>query len=81
MHFRLLCLAESGCLAGTPSASVAKAARAKGTRETVPAYEFKRYMGTRHGFGCRPALDLPVVKNAFEQAHEQALGWFRKTVL
>ncbi|KZT55530.1 hypothetical protein CALCODRAFT_498548 [Calocera cornea HHB12733] len=45
----------------------ARAARAKQADEPVPpAYEFRRYMGTRHGFACRPA---------------QTTEWFKKTLL
>jgi len=44
-------------------------------------YEFKKYMGTRHGFGCRPALEIPEVRKAFEEAGEQTVQWFKKTLL
>ncbi|KZO96040.1 dienelactone hydrolase endo-1,3,1,4-beta-D-glucanase [Calocera viscosa TUFC12733] len=44
-------------------------------------FEFRKYMGTRHGFACRPALDFPVVKKAFEDASDQTVEWFKKTLL
>ncbi|KZO96061.1 hypothetical protein CALVIDRAFT_564329 [Calocera viscosa TUFC12733] len=43
-------------------------------------YEFKRYMGTRHGFACWPELSVPVVREAFEDASEQTVQWFKKTL-
>ncbi|EJT99858.1 hypothetical protein DACRYDRAFT_117492 [Dacryopinax primogenitus] len=56
--------------------------RAKeGRPEQVPRYEFRRYMGTRHGFGCRPALDIPMIKDAFVMASEQTTAWFKDTLL
>ncbi|KZO96042.1 dienelactone hydrolase endo-1,3,1,4-beta-D-glucanase [Calocera viscosa TUFC12733] len=59
----------------------ARSMRAKAAGEPEPEYEFKRYMGTRHGFGCRPALEVPQVKEAFERASDQTTAWFRKTLL
>jgi len=44
-------------------------------------FEFKKYMGTKHGFAIRPAMDMPIVKKAFEDATEQTVGWFKKTLL
>jgi len=44
-------------------------------------YEFKRYPGTRHGFGLRPPLEVPEVRKAFEGASEQTAQWFKKTLL
>jgi len=55
-------------------------ARAKAD-PAAPAYEFRRYIGTRHGFACRPALDVAVVKEAFVSASEQTTAWFRSTLL
>jgi len=43
-------------------------------------YEFRDYKGTVHGFACRPNLGIPVVKEAFERAFEQAAVWFEKTL-
>jgi len=60
------------------------AARAKSAQEggkPAPEYEFKKYMGTRHGFACRPALEVKDVREAFEKAGEQTVGWVRKTLL
>ncbi|EJT99859.1 hypothetical protein DACRYDRAFT_109285 [Dacryopinax primogenitus] len=56
-------------------------AQAKVRGEEVPEYEYKRYMGTRHGFASRPAFDVPVVKEAFLKAWEQSVLWLRKTML
>ncbi|EJT99860.1 hypothetical protein DACRYDRAFT_101010 [Dacryopinax primogenitus] len=47
----------------------------------APEYEMKRYMGTRHGFACRPALEVEAVRNAWEGAWEQTVRWFKKTLL
>jgi len=41
-------------------------------------YEFKHYKGTKHGFAARPALQVPVVKQAFEDACDQTVAWFKK---
>ncbi|EDR01792.1 dienelactone hydrolase endo-1,3,1,4-beta-D-glucanase [Laccaria bicolor S238N-H82] len=43
-------------------------------------YEFKVYKGTAHGFASRPNLELPEIKAAHEQALEQAIAWFQKTL-
>ncbi|KZT55527.1 alpha/beta-hydrolase [Calocera cornea HHB12733] len=44
-------------------------------------YEFKKYLGTRHGFAIRPALDRPELKKAFEDSSDQTVEWFKKTLL
>ncbi|EJT99861.1 alpha/beta-hydrolase [Dacryopinax primogenitus] len=54
---------------------------ARTERSDAIEYEFKRYMGTRHGFACRPALDMPEVKKAWEDAAEQTVNWFKKTLI
>ncbi|KZO96043.1 dienelactone hydrolase endo-1,3,1,4-beta-D-glucanase [Calocera viscosa TUFC12733] len=46
-------------------------------KSKVP-YEFVYYPGTMHGFAARPALDIPVVKEAFEKVTEQTWRWFEK---
>ncbi|KAJ7644111.1 dienelactone hydrolase endo-1-3,1,4-beta-D-glucanase [Roridomyces roridus] len=43
-------------------------------------YEIKVHKGTTHGFAARPRLDYPEVKEAFEQAFEQSVSWFNKTI-
>ncbi|KAF8578489.1 dienelactone hydrolase endo-1,3,1,4-beta-D-glucanase [Ramaria rubella] len=43
-------------------------------------YEFRDYKGTVHGFGCRPNLNNPDIKKAFESAFEQAVTWFDNTL-
>ncbi|KAG2145889.1 Alpha/Beta hydrolase protein [Suillus clintonianus] len=44
-------------------------------------YEFVDYKGTVHGFACRPFLEFPDVKEAFENSFDQSLKWFEKTLL
>lgn len=48
--------------------------------ENFVDYEFKVYKGTVHGFGIRPNLTSPEVKEAYEKALEQITGWFSKTL-
>ncbi|KAG5635240.1 hypothetical protein H0H81_011956 [Sphagnurus paluster] len=43
-------------------------------------YEFKDYKGTVHGFGIRPNLTDPAVKEAYEKSLEQITSWFAKTL-
>ncbi|KAF9034372.1 dienelactone hydrolase endo-1-3,1,4-beta-D-glucanase [Panaeolus papilionaceus] len=43
-------------------------------------YEFKDYPGTAHGFAARPNLNLPAIKAAYEQAFEQVVLWFERTL-
>ncbi|PPQ81617.1 hypothetical protein CVT25_013592 [Psilocybe cyanescens] len=50
-------------------------------KETYTEYEFKDYPGTAHGFAARPNLNLPEVKDAYEQAFEQTVEWFKKTLV
>ena len=38
-------------------------------------------IGTAHGFASRPNLDLPEIKAAHEQALEQTIAWFQKTLI
>ncbi|KAF9473998.1 alpha/beta-hydrolase [Pholiota conissans] len=44
-------------------------------------YEFIDYKGTAHGFAARPNLKRPEIKQAHEEAFEQAVKWFQKTLL
>ncbi|KAG1734700.1 Alpha/Beta hydrolase protein [Suillus paluster] len=44
-------------------------------------YEFIDYKGTVHGFACRPRLDFPDVKEAFEGSIDQTLKWFEQTLV
>ncbi|OJA14739.1 hypothetical protein AZE42_03191 [Rhizopogon vesiculosus] len=43
-------------------------------------YEFVDYKGTVHGFACRPHLEFPDVKEAFEESINQTVKWFEKTL-
>jgi len=43
-------------------------------------YEIKVYKGCAHGFGARPNLAYPDVKEGFEKAFQQAVDWFNKTI-
>jgi hypothetical protein len=36
--------------------------------------------GTAHGFAARPNLNVPEVKLAYEEAFEQTVEWFTKTL-
>lgn len=49
--------------------------------DTFVDYEFKVYKGTAHGFASRPNLELPEIKAAHEQALEQTIAWFQKTLI
>ncbi|KZS93566.1 dienelactone hydrolase endo-1,3,1,4-beta-D-glucanase [Sistotremastrum niveocremeum HHB9708] len=51
----------------------------EGTEQALP-YEFKIYKGTTHGFAARPNLGIPTVKAAFEEACQQTVDWFQKTL-
>jgi len=37
-------------------------------------------LGTTHGFASRPNMEYPEVKEGFEQAFEQTVNWFNKTI-
>ncbi|KAH9480083.1 Hydrolase tropI [Psilocybe cubensis] len=54
---------------------------AKKGKEDFREYEFKDYKGTAHGFAARPNLNIPEVKEAYEQAFEQTVEWFKKTLV
>jgi len=41
-------------------------------------YEVKLYKGTTHGFAARPNLSIPAVKQAYEDALEEAASWFKR---
>ncbi|KAJ7073540.1 dienelactone hydrolase endo-1,3,1,4-beta-D-glucanase [Mycena belliarum] len=43
-------------------------------------YECRDYKGTTHGFASRPDLQYPEIKAAFENALDQIVGWFEKTI-
>ncbi|KAF8148245.1 dienelactone hydrolase endo-1,3,1,4-beta-D-glucanase [Crassisporium funariophilum] len=58
----------------------ASLAQRKG-QDSFVEYEFKVYKGTAHGFAARPNLNLPEIKEAHEQAFEQTVSWFQKTLL
>ncbi|KIJ98095.1 hypothetical protein K443DRAFT_133620 [Laccaria amethystina LaAM-08-1] len=38
-------------------------------------------IGTAHGFASRPNLELPEIKAAHEEALEQTIAWFQKTLI
>lgn len=38
-------------------------------------------LGTAHGFAARPNLALPEIEEAFEQAFNQTVHWFDKTLV
>ncbi|KAJ7485426.1 dienelactone hydrolase endo-1,3,1,4-beta-D-glucanase [Mycena latifolia] len=50
-------------------------------KDTFVDYECKDYKGTTHGFASRPDLKYPEIKAAFEQALEQTVAWFNRTLL
>ncbi|KAG6836943.1 hypothetical protein H0H93_000833 [Arthromyces matolae] len=52
----------------------------KGTDSFIE-YDFKTYKGTVHGFGIKPDLSNPVVKEAFETALADTVSWFNKTLV
>ncbi|EAU80947.2 hypothetical protein CC1G_03123 [Coprinopsis cinerea okayama7 len=60
-------------------ATEAEYAKRKGTEQFVD-YEFKVYKGTSHGFACRPDTKYPEIAEAFEQAIDQKVAWFEKTL-
>ncbi|KAG8955403.1 hypothetical protein FRC04_008754 [Tulasnella sp. 424] len=49
-------------------------------RKEPLAYEFTEYKGTRHGFAARPNLGIPQIKQAYEDALDEAVEWFKKTL-
>jgi len=49
-------------------------------KDTFVEYEIKTYKGTAHGFGSRPNLAYPDVKEGYEKAFQQAVDWFNKTI-
>ncbi|KIM36572.1 hypothetical protein M413DRAFT_449109 [Hebeloma cylindrosporum] len=53
----------------------------KKDKEGAIEYEFKDYKGTSHGFAARPNLNVPEVKLAYEEAFEQTVEWFSKTLV
>ncbi|KAG8892844.1 hypothetical protein FRC00_011414 [Tulasnella sp. 408] len=55
------------------------------TRETLKkksgiAFEFTEYKGTRHGFAARPNLGIAHIKQAYEDALDEGVEWFKKTL-
>ncbi|KAH7099925.1 alpha/beta-hydrolase [Auriculariales sp. MPI-PUGE-AT-0066] len=50
-------------------------------KPTEVQYKFIDYEGTTHGFACRPALQHPKIKEAFEKSVADTLEWFQKTVV
>ena len=51
----------------------------KPVRESIS--ETDEYPGTAHGFAARPNLNVPEVKLAHEEAFEQTVEWFSKTLV
>lgn len=45
-----------------------------------PDFEFKEYTGVCHGFAARPAEHNPVHKERFNEAFNQTVTWFEKTL-
>lgn len=43
--------------------------------------KFPWRIGTAHGFASRPSLEFPDIKEAYEAAFEQAVNWFKKTLI
>ncbi|KAF8955832.1 dienelactone hydrolase endo-1,3,1,4-beta-D-glucanase [Flammula alnicola] len=54
---------------------------ARKDKDNFVEYEFRDYKGTAHGFAARPNLSLPEIKEAHEQAFEQTVEWFQKTLI
>jgi len=51
--------------------------KARSGEQTFTSRTFK---GTVHGFAIRPNLGIPEVKQAFEEAFEQAVGWLKPMI-
>ncbi|KAJ7288367.1 hypothetical protein C8J57DRAFT_1279972, partial [Mycena rebaudengoi] len=49
-------------------------------KENYVDYEIKVYKDTAHGFGARPNLAYPEVKEGYEKAFQQAVDWFNRTI-
>ncbi|KAJ6584930.1 dienelactone hydrolase endo-1,3,1,4-beta-D-glucanase [Mycena capillaripes] len=49
-------------------------------KDTFVDYEVKVYKGCAHGFGARPNVAYPDVKEGYEKAFQQAVDWFNKTI-
>jgi len=49
-------------------------------KENYIDYELKVYKGTTHGFASRPNLMIPELKKAHEEALDQTVEWFKKTL-
>ncbi|KZO96044.1 alpha/beta-hydrolase [Calocera viscosa TUFC12733] len=58
-----------------PFAKEVEASFAKREQKSKVPYEFVYYPGTMHGFAARPALHIPVVREAFEKVTEQSWRW------
>ncbi|KAF8440830.1 dienelactone hydrolase endo-1,3,1,4-beta-D-glucanase [Boletus edulis BED1] len=54
---------------------------ARKDRPDFVPYEFVDYMGTVHGFACRPNLAYDGMKAGFEGSLSQTVEWFRKTLV
>ncbi|KAF9465781.1 hypothetical protein BDZ94DRAFT_1253152 [Collybia nuda] len=48
--------------------------------ESFIDYEFQN-LGTTHGFAIRPNLANPELKESYQKAFEQTVGWFNKTLV
>ncbi|KAG8976199.1 hypothetical protein FRC05_004448 [Tulasnella sp. 425] len=47
-------------------------------KSETQAFESHVYQGTTHGFAARPNLEIPQVKQAFEDALQQTTKWFQE---
>ncbi|EJD35049.1 alpha/beta-hydrolase [Auricularia subglabra TFB-10046 SS5] len=56
------------------------AQRALASRDAAPPHEFIIYPGTTHGFAGRPALQYPLVKDAFESAFAKTVEFLHEVV-
>ncbi|KAF8817127.1 alpha/beta-hydrolase [Phlegmacium glaucopus] len=50
-------------------------------KENYVDYELKVYNGTTHGFAARANLQVPELKKAHEDAFDQTVEWFKKTLV
>ncbi|KAF5369494.1 hypothetical protein D9758_002662 [Tetrapyrgos nigripes] len=74
------CAEEDFTFSPETRANTEKCLKARQGKVNFVDYEFKDYKGTVHGFAARPNLEIPEVKEGFEQAFEQTVNWFDKTM-
>ncbi|KAF5369528.1 hypothetical protein D9758_002663 [Tetrapyrgos nigripes] len=74
------CAEEDFTFSPEVRANAEKCLKAREEKDNFVDYEFKEYKGTVHGFAARPNLEIPEVKEGFEQAFEQTVNWFDKTM-